>query len=146
MVLGFDPHLGGALWGVVGELPAWVSPVWSWRGGLHQLASFCPPGFFLVRSLVAPAATASLWRRGMVALVFQALVVLVQEAGFGRSILMLVCSGADLREKVVVCVFCSGFGWRWRGRGCGGSGEFPRRWSFFVLKSGVIAGWILRFF
>jgi hypothetical protein len=80
MVLGFDLHLGGALRGVVGELPAWVSPVWSWRGGFHRLASFCPPGFFLVRSLMASAATASQWRRGMVALDVQALVVRVQES------------------------------------------------------------------
>jgi hypothetical protein len=146
-VLGFGPHLGGALRGVVGELLALVSPVGSWRGGLHHGASFCPPGLSLVRSSVTPAAaTASSWRRGVKVLVRQALVVLVQEFGLGRCSWTPACSGAALRKKVDVFVFCSGGGWRWRGRGCGGSGEVPRRCSLIVFKSGVSAGRLLRFF
>jgi hypothetical protein len=80
MVPVLDPHLGGALRGSAGELSALVSWVWSWRGGLHHLASFGPPGCFLVLASVAPSALASLWRTGAVVLVSQILGVRVQES------------------------------------------------------------------
>jgi hypothetical protein len=60
--------------------------------------------------LVAPAATTTLWRRGIAALVFQALVVLVQEYSLGWCSWMPARSGVDLRERVDVFLFCSIFG------------------------------------
>jgi hypothetical protein len=80
MVPVLDPHLGGALRGSAGELSAVVSRVSPWRGGLHHVASFGPPGCFLVLASLAPAALASLWRTGATVLVLQILGVRVQES------------------------------------------------------------------